>query len=185
MPTGCDHRSRSYGDKENVITFEPALFPAEQAGERRRPCSALASDEAGEFKCIVAHGRWREHRLPLLDGVPQRDALDRQAVNVAVGPTRRLRSPLIGAQAHLELVGQLLLGQAGYASPARLEHDPEKACPGLDPGWVPVFGKGLPPRRRGSCSTNKLERDDERKKSHHALAPTHKAVFPGENCPIG
>jgi hypothetical protein len=20
------------------------------------------------------------------------------------------------------------------------EHDPEKACPGLDPGWEPVFG---------------------------------------------
>jgi hypothetical protein len=23
----------------------------------------------------------------------------------------------------------------------QLEHDPEKACPGLDPGWKPVFGK--------------------------------------------
>jgi hypothetical protein len=22
-----------------------------------------------------------------------------------------------------------------------LEHDPEKACPALDAGWVPVFGK--------------------------------------------
>src|SRR5450830_1057746 len=22
-----------------------------------------------------------------------------------------------------------------------LAHDPEKACPGLDPGWEPVFGK--------------------------------------------
>src|SRR5262245_26924026 len=22
-----------------------------------------------------------------------------------------------------------------------LEHDPENACPGLDPGWIPVFGK--------------------------------------------
>jgi hypothetical protein len=22
-----------------------------------------------------------------------------------------------------------------------LEHDPEKACPGPDPGWKPVFGK--------------------------------------------
>jgi hypothetical protein len=22
-----------------------------------------------------------------------------------------------------------------------LEHDPEKACRGLDPGWQPVFGK--------------------------------------------
>src|SRR5436190_15937604 len=34
------------------------------------------------------------------------------------------------------------------------EHDPEK--------WIPVFGKR-------SCSTNKLERDDDSKKSHLAL----------------
>jgi hypothetical protein len=27
-----------------------------------------------------------------------------------------------------------------------LEHDPEKACPGLDPGWTPVFGKDHAPR---------------------------------------
>src|SRR5690348_4322899 len=27
-----------------------------------------------------------------------------------------------------------------------LEHDPEKACPGLDPGWVSVFGKDHAPR---------------------------------------
>jgi cysteine synthase A len=27
----------------------------------------------------------------------------------------------------------------------RLEHDPEKACPGRDPGWVPVFGKDHAP----------------------------------------
>ena len=31
-----------------------------------------------------------------------------------------------------------------------LEHDPER--------WAPVLGKGLPPRKRGSCSTNKLAR---------------------------
>src|SRR5256885_6736356 len=36
-----------------------------------------------------------------------------------------------------------------------LEHDPEK--------WIPVFGKR-------SCSANKLERDDDSKKSHPALA---------------
>ena len=36
-----------------------------------------------------------------------------------------------------------------------LEHDPEK--------WIPVFGKR-------SCSTNKIERDDDSKKSHLALA---------------
>jgi hypothetical protein len=28
-----------------------------------------------------------------------------------------------------------------------LEHDPEKACPALDAGWKPVFGKDHAPRR--------------------------------------
>jgi hypothetical protein len=39
--------------------------------------------------------------------------------------------------------------------------DPEKACPGLDPGWIPVFGKS---------STKELERDDDPKRNHPALA---------------
>jgi hypothetical protein len=43
------------------------------------------------------------------------------------------------------------------------KHDSEKACPGLDPGWVPVFGEG-------SCFTKKLEGDDESKKNHPARA---------------
>src|SRR5262249_29310877 len=37
----------------------------------------------------------------------------------------------------------------------------EKACPGLDPGWVPVFGKRF-------ISTKRLERDDGSNKSHPA-----------------
>ena len=28
-----------------------------------------------------------------------------------------------------------------FSDAVRLEHDPEKACPGLDPGWKAVFGK--------------------------------------------
>jgi hypothetical protein len=43
-----------------------------------------------------------------------------------------------------------------------LEHDAEKACPALDAGWVPVFGKT-------SCSKRSLERDDDSKKRHPAL----------------
>jgi hypothetical protein len=31
-----------------------------------------------------------------------------------------------------------------------VEHDAEKACPGLDPGWIPVFAK----------DHAELERDD-------------------------
>src|SRR5262249_43458729 len=53
---------------------------------------------------------------------------------------------------------------------APVEHDPEKACPGLDPGWMPVFGKACPRARpEGSCSNNKVERDGDSKKSHLAL----------------
>src|SRR5215207_1440454 len=44
-----------------------------------------------------------------------------------------------------------------------LEHDPEKAWPGRDPGWIPVF-------RKRSRSNNNLERRDDSKRSHHALA---------------
>jgi hypothetical protein len=35
---------------------------------------------------------------------------------------------------------------------ARFEHDPEKACPGLDPGWVPVFGKDHAPAKRPAAT---------------------------------
>src|ERR1700741_1247081 len=34
---------------------------------------------------------------------------------------------------------------AKFIQVAGLEHDPEKACPGLDPGWKPVFGKDHAP----------------------------------------
>ena len=44
----------------------------------------------------------------------------------------------------------------------RLEHDAEKACPALDAGWAPVFGKHHAP-------TMNLKRDGVSKKSHPAL----------------
>src|SRR3954447_18065610 len=44
------------------------------------------------------------------------------------------------------------------------EHDPEK--------WVSVFQKARHRARpEGSCSNKKLKRDDDSKKSHHALGP--------------
>jgi hypothetical protein len=36
--------------------------------------------------------------------------------------------------------------RAGVVS---LEHDPEKACPALHAGWIPVFGKRLVPAKAG------------------------------------
>ena len=50
-------------------------------------------------------------------------------------------------------------------------HDPEKACPALDAGWVPVFPRDKREAfARRSCSNKKIERDDDSKKSHPALA---------------
>jgi hypothetical protein len=52
-----------------------------------------------------------------------------------------------------------------------LEHDPEKTCPALDAGWVPVFHRDKREAfARRSCSNKKIERDDDSKKSHPALA---------------
>ena len=67
-----------------------------------------------------------------------------------------------------------VLKHAGSAPPAR---DPEKACPGLDPGWEPVFGKD-------HAQNKNLEWDDDSKKSHPAparlvlLAPTWRGPLP-------
>src|SRR5262249_16561091 len=52
---------------------------------------------------------------------------------------------------------RILIGlRTADVGPCALEHDAEK--------WVPVFGKR-------SCSTKRLERDDDSNKSHPALVP--------------
>jgi hypothetical protein len=40
-----------------------------------------------------------------------------------------------------------------------LEHDPEKACPGLDPGWHPVFGQDHAPTKYLDAETDSVELD--------------------------
>jgi DNA-directed DNA polymerase III PolC len=45
---------------------------------------------------------------------------------------------------------------------ATLEHVPQKACPGRDPGWEPVL-------RKRTCSNKAIEQDDDSRKSHPAL----------------
>src|SRR5712691_2915761 len=69
------------------------------------------------------------------------------------------------------------LRQATRLSRARtgsvvLEHDPEKHTLGPRPdGWVPVFPRDKREAfARRSCSNKKIERDDDSKKSHPALA---------------
>src|SRR6478752_69686 len=58
-------------------------------------------------------------------------------------------------------IAVLAIGQSGDA-PVLPEHDPEKACPGLDPGLAALFGQR-------SCSNKELERHGETSRSHSAL----------------
>src|SRR6266699_5387462 len=59
--------------------------------------------------------------------------------------------------------GSVLFGPSWPRLGGVLEHDPEK--------WVPVFPRDKREAfARRSCSNNKLERDDDSKKSHRALA---------------
>src|SRR5215469_14107875 len=45
-----------------------------------------------------------------------------------------------------------------------------KSMPSRKRGWIPVLGKGLLPRMRGSRSTNDVERDDDARIRHPALS---------------
>ena len=66
-----------------------------------------------------------------------------------------------------------------------LEHDPEKACPGLDPGPVPDlirdgwrFSLGTNAKRLPGdhAQIKEIERDDDSKKSHPALETRKKCL---------
>src|SRR5262249_28934119 len=76
-------------------------------------------------------------------------------------PCRKPGGPTCGQRGWLTFQGRGP-SVSRSATSSSLEHDPEK--------WIPVFGKACPRARpEGSCSTNKLERDDDSKKSHLAL----------------
>jgi len=55
---------------------------------------------------------------------------------------------------------------AATVTVARIEHDPEKACPGLDPGWVPVFGKDHAPAKNLERQSSKRKRSPNRGGRH-------------------
>src|SRR5258707_15742293 len=61
----------------------------------------------------------------------------------------------------------LFISPPYHARPGALrimpKHVPQKACPGLDPGWIPVL-------RKWTCANKELEQGDDSKKSHPALA---------------
>src|ERR1700704_947515 len=85
---------------------------------------------------------------------------------------------------------------AGYAV-AYLKHDPEKACPGLDPGWAPVFGKdhassisrrgGIAPRDESRHAIVLAAPVNERaavRRRHRAAGRHHQRVA-GRDIPFG
>ena len=86
-------------------------------------------------------------------------------------PPGGFASPRSIASARLaDLVGPNAVAGHERLDGVGLEHDPEKACPALDAGWVPVFPRDKREAfARRSCSNKKIERDDDSKKSHPAL----------------
>jgi hypothetical protein len=62
----------------------------------------------------------------------------------------------------LPVLSRMFRSAWGPPQHAPLEHDVEKTCPAADGGWAPVF-------KKTSCSRNKLKRDGDANKSHHAL----------------
>jgi hypothetical protein len=63
------------------------------------------------------------------------------------------RLNLLGNEAGEGVAGVDTTRDAGF-----LERDPEKACPGLDPGWKPVFGKDHAPVKQLDHDPIQLER---------------------------
>jgi hypothetical protein len=115
----------------------------------------LAPDIGTVGVTSVAGVRWN----PLITAVPVRSMLlpARRTWRTAFGEGKAETPRDAGDEPDLLRRGKSLLvcdGNGSVAVERKLEHDPEK--------WIPVFGKR-------SCSTNKLERDDDSKKSHHAL----------------
>jgi hypothetical protein len=123
-------------------------------------CSSLfdiaAADGIGvgcSPSCLLVGARSAD--LDIRHAVPQRETATRQrhevvAKNAVVDESLRVRAAVgtEGRDAPAFDVGNVNSHElAQFRDAARLEHDPEKACPGLDPGWIPVFGKDHAPTR--------------------------------------
>ena len=95
---------------------------------------------------------WQGFMVPAGTPQPAVDYLYREIVKAVNAPGMRERlielgfnpldvppDPVQGADRCRS--GQVAQGDQGRQDRNHLEHDPEKACPGLDPGRAPVFGK--------------------------------------------
>ena len=93
----------------------------------------------------------------VISGVPiARDALLAEAgLDLAIGRNATLGVSYVG-----QIARNVRPRRQGQVQLAVLEHDPEKACPGLDPGCASVFGR--------SCSRGPVDSH----RSHKAIAAT-------------
>src|SRR5438874_705104 len=88
-----------------------------------------------------------------------------RAASAVIGQTMRFDHVRV-VEPDLPRVLQSPLGRDPTAVFGRLEHDPEK--------WAPVF-------RERSCLNKRIERDDDSKRSHHALTVEPQEVVLGES----
>jgi hypothetical protein len=120
-------------DPRLLVSFDIAA--ADGIGVRRSP------------SCLLVGARLAD--LDIRHAVPQRETATRQrhevvAKNAVVDESFRVRAAVgtEGRDAPAFDVGNVNSHElAQFRDAARLEHNPEKACPGLDPGSIPVFGK--------------------------------------------
>src|SRR5205807_85414 len=76
------------------------------------------------------------------------------------------------------LSGNLMRGPLATSGLSHSEHDPEKACPALDAGWVPVFGKDhAQTTTRAEWIRTKVDRsrNADHRERHVAGAPESRA----------
>jgi hypothetical protein len=96
---------------------------------------------------LTVLGIWRLTRELESELTQAEDALAHALSDEPVGD---LRLPVLGEEIACgipEFIGRSRAAAAALdGSIPKLEHDPEKACPGPDPGWIPVFGKDHAPQ---------------------------------------
>ena len=101
--------------------------------------SALRSVRAGAARGGRLRALVRRARLRARPGAGDRRPASDELSRVSAAPEARL---LLGRTGH---------GEAQKSAVEQLAHVPEKACPGLDPGWIPVFRKGHAPTQESRC----------------------------------
>src|SRR5262245_27096726 len=148
--------------------------------DRHHRAAVAALRQDVERRSATAARSPRQASGPAHAGEPHGTAPAARAL--ALAPRRRDRRTKGGACRRIRAHRRAhLRGEAECAAPAArhhvdgraLERDPEKACPGLDPGWVPLFGKDHAPAKNRSSLSDRVEQaSDEFALPRKDLAPS-------------